>query len=85
MPNGIPLKSLRKDLDVFLTKRGLKQKWLKAKNLFESDLRHPSLHTELLEPRWRGIYSFRLDKTYRALFFITGGKAEVFQITNHYH
>ncbi|HBL39890.1 TPA: hypothetical protein DDZ10_04475 [Candidatus Uhrbacteria bacterium] len=84
MPNGIPVKPLRKDLEVFLSKRGLKQKWVKAKNIFESDLRHPSLHTELLEPRWRGIYSFRLDKTYRALFFITDGKAEVFQITNHY-
>lgn len=84
MPNGLSVKPLRKDLETFLVAHGLKRKWEKAKNFFESDLRHPSLHTELLEPHWRGIYSFRLDKTYRALFFIADGKAEVFQITNHY-
>jgi Txe/YoeB family toxin of Txe-Axe toxin-antitoxin module len=39
---------------------------------------------ELFEPGWGGIYSFRLDKKYRALFFITEGKVELFQITKHY-
>ena len=59
--------------------------WVGVSALFESNLRHPSLHVELLEPRWRGIYSFRLDRKFRALFFITlDGEAEVFQITNHY-
>ncbi|MBM4177446.1 hypothetical protein FJ208_01430 [Candidatus Gribaldobacteria bacterium] len=62
----------------------LQEKWLKAKSLFEHNPRHPSLETELLEPKWRGIHSFRLDRKYRALFFITKNKAEVFQITNHY-
>ena len=76
---------LRKDLLDYLAKYNLQKKWNKAKESFELDIRHPSLNTELLEPRWRGIYSFRLDKKYRALFFITEkGVAEVFQITNHY-
>lgn len=75
---------LRNDLKLYLVEHHLESKWLKAKRLFQGDIRHPSLHTELLEPHWRGIYSFRLDKTYRALFFITDGQAEVFAITNHY-
>jgi len=47
-------------------------------------LKHPSLNTDLLKPQRRGIYSFRIDKKYRALLFVANGKAEVFQITNHY-
>lgn len=78
------LEPLRRDLKEFLADHNLTAKWEKAARLFRQNIRHPSLHTELLEPRWRGIYSFRLDKKYRALFFIVGGKAEVFQITNHY-
>ncbi len=78
------LRPLRKDLQTYLTVHDLEKKWKKAQQLFESDIRHPSLHTELLEPKWRGIYSFRLDRKYRALFFIRDGVAEVFQITNHY-
>lgn len=78
------IKPLRKDLEDFIKVHQLSSKWLKAKKLFEYNLRHPSLRVELLEPRWRGIYSFRLDIKYRALFFITQGKIEVFQITRHY-
>lgn len=79
------IKPLRKDLVNLLKKQSLEQKWEKAKSLFEANIKYPSLNVELLEPRWRGIYSFRLDKKYRALFFMTNdGKAEVFQITKHY-
>lgn len=73
------IKSLRRDIEETIDKYGLRRKWNKAKSLFEDNIRHNSLHTELLEPHWRGIYSFRLDKKYRALFFITGGRAEVFK------
>ena len=78
------IKAIRKDLEKLIKEQGMEKKWKKAKGLFEKNLRHPSLHVELLKPRWRGIYSFRLDKKYRSLFFITDGKAEVFQITKHY-
>lgn len=78
------IKPLRKDLSSFLGSHGLTQKWEKSRKLFEKDIRHPSLHVELLEPHWRGIYSFRLDRKYRALYFMDGEKAEVFQITKHY-
>ena len=78
------IKPLKKEVELFIGKYCLRRKWNKAKQLFETNIRHPSLHTELLEPHWRGIYSFRLDRKYRALFFITKGKAEVFKITKHY-
>jgi len=78
------LKSLRKDLIEYLIIHKLEKKWNKISHLFNENIRHSSLDVELLEPRWRGIYSFRIDKKYRALFFIIDGTAEVFKITNHY-
>lgn len=79
------VKPLRSDLIEYLAAHNLTKKWQKAIKFFGINLKHPSLNTELLEPRWRGIYSFRLDKKYRALFFIDSqGQAEVFRITNHY-
>lgn len=78
------LKPLRKDLKEYLVSHKLDKKWGKASRLFEHNIRHPSLEVELLEPHWRGIYSFRIDKKYRALFFIASDAAEVFKITNHY-
>ena len=79
------IKPLRQDLLEYLITHILVKKWHKASRLFENNIRHPSLNTELLEPRWKGIYSFRLDKKYRVLFFIDAqDRVEVFQITNHY-
>jgi plasmid maintenance system killer protein len=79
------IKPLREDLLEYLEAHHLQKKWEKASRFFEIDIRYPSLNTELLEPHWRGIYSFRLDNKYRTLFFLTSnGEAEVFQITNHY-
>lgn len=78
------IKPLRPDIEETIDTYHLRRKWVKAQQLFEANIRHPSLHTELLEPHWRGIYSFRLDRKYRALFFIAEGQAEVFKLTNHY-
>ena len=79
------IEPLRSDLLTYLKEHKLETKWKKAVEYFIEDIKHPSLNTELLEPKWRGIYSFRIDKKYRALFFITkDGCAEVFAFTNHY-
>lgn len=78
------IKPIRKDVSEYLQRHTLEKKWGKAKRLFEHNIRHPSLHVELLEPHWRGIYSFRLDRQYRALFFIQNSEAEIISITNHY-
>jgi len=76
---------LRADLVLYLKQHNLIKKWLKIEQLFQQNPRHPSLHTELLEPKENLIYSFRLDKKYRALFYVHEDKSiEVFAITNHY-
>ncbi len=79
------IKPLRKELITYLKKRNLFTKWIKRSTLFVENHKHPSLNFELLEPKWRGIFSFRLDRKYRALCFVDkNGEMEVFQITNHY-
>ncbi len=76
---------LGKDIEKYIDQHGLRKKWKKVKELFERDPSHPSLHTELLEPKHRLIYSFRIDRKYRALFIITEeGNVEIIAITKHY-
>ena len=76
---------LRDDIQKYLQKHGLTKKWEKAKMLFENDPSHPSLNTELLEPKHRLIYSFRIDKKYRALFIcLPLDKVEIVAVTKHY-
>jgi Txe/YoeB family toxin of Txe-Axe toxin-antitoxin module len=76
---------LRDDIKKYLKKHGLSKKWEKAKKLFENDPSHPSLNTELLEPKHRLIYSFRIDKRYRALFIcLPEDKIEIIAVTKHY-
>jgi len=61
------------------------KKWEKAKKLFENDPFYPSLNTELLEPKHRVIYSFRIDKKYRALFIcLPEDRVEILVVTKHY-
>jgi Txe/YoeB family toxin of Txe-Axe toxin-antitoxin module len=79
------IKPLRKDLAAYLPKHKLQKKWIKCVWLLENNIHHKSLHVELLEPKSHGIYSFRIDRKYRALFFIDReGRVEIFAITNHY-
>lgn len=75
---------LRADLEKKLLKHSLKKKFIKAKGFFESNPGHPSLNTELLEPKSLRVYSFRLDRKFRAHFIVVGGKAEIIDITLHY-
>ena len=76
---------LREDIKQYIQNRGLSNKWEKAKRLFESDPSHPSLNTELLEPKHRLIYSFRIDRSYRVLFIcLPDEKIEIIAVTKHY-
>jgi len=76
---------LRDDLQKYLRAHGLWKKWLKAKKLFEQNPSHNSLHTELLEPSSRHIYSFRIDRQYRAIFIcLPDDSIEIISVTNHY-
>ena len=78
------IKTLREDLQKYLKKHQLGKKYQKAKRLFEENPFHPSLNTEILEPKHLKIYSFRIDKKYRAIFIYTNNEAEIITITNHY-
>ena len=74
---------LRDDLQKYLKNHGLTGKWGKAKTLFEKDPSHPSLNTELLEPKHHLV--FRIDKKYRALFIcLPDDKVEIVAVTKHY-
>ena len=76
---------LRDDLRQYIQKHGLSKKWERVKDLFENNPSHPSLKTELLEPKHRLIYSFRIDRKYRALFIcLPENKIEIIAITKHY-
>ena len=76
---------LRADQEVFLKRRNLVRKFEKQKKLFEENIFHPSLNFELLEPKHLQIYSFRLDRKYRAIFvFVQPELVEIVDINNHY-
>ena len=77
-------KKLRSDLKKYLQKRNLETKFQKQLKLFEQNPKHPSLNTEILEPKHLKIYSFRIDKKYRAIFVITNGQVEIIDINDHY-
>lgn len=68
-------------------KLGVKKKFDKALELFKNNPFHPSLNTELLIPKSMGIWSFRVDKKVRALFFFRDDRkaVELLNITVHYH
>lgn len=50
----------------------IKNKFSKQLRLFRNDPYHPSLHTEKLQPKDRQCWSFRIDRSYRAIFKFTG-------------
>ena len=77
--------SLDKELLAYLEKRKLADKFLKQKDLFEQNLRHPGLNLELLEPKHLRLWSFRIDRKYRAIFFFHNSEtSEIIDINNHY-
>lgn len=63
---------------------GLEKKFQKQVFLFVQNPLHPGLHTEKLEPKEVGLYSFRIDKQLRAIFRIRDGGAEILKISKHY-
>lgn len=70
----------------YLEKHGLTKKFNKQLSLLLTDFRHPSLHNELLTPKEHGIRSFRIDRSYRALFFYNSETKliSILAITSHY-
>ena len=65
----------------------IKRELLKTLQLLKENPKHPSLHVELLEPKKYAIWSFRIDRKFRALFIMHKDKqiVEILAITVHYH
>ena len=78
------IKDLNDKLKAYLKTHQLERKYEKAKTLFETDINHPSLNVEILEPKHLKIYSFRIDLKYRAIFIVVDNEAEIIAATNHY-
>ncbi len=69
-----------------LEKYKLSSKFQKQIKFLTENPNHPSLNVELLKPSQYGIYSFRIDKKYRALFIFRPdlNAIEILNITLHY-
>ena len=79
------IKPLRLDLLKYWKNHNLAKKFDKQAKLFCQNPNYPSLKTEILEPKQFKIYSFRIDRKYRAVFgFINSDTIEVIDINLHY-
>lgn len=79
------VKPIKPRLVRYLQKNNLSKKFQKQVALLEIDPRYPSLNTERLEPKKLRLYSFRIDRKYRAIFIMTKGeKIEIIDVNNHY-
>lgn len=77
-------KQLSKRVRDYLTAHGITKKFDKQIKTLQENPRHPSLHTELLEPKSEKVHSFRIDRKYRALFIIVNSEIEIIDINDHY-
>lgn len=74
-----------REIKDYLKRRKLERKFEKQKSLFENNPFHPGLETELLEPKKMRIWSFRIDRKYRAIFIFREKDAvEIIEVNNHY-
>ena len=77
--------AIHPEIVAYCAKRKLTNKFLKQQNLFIQNPFHPSLQTELLEPKNMRIWSFRIDRSYRAIFiFHSSTVIEIIDVNNHY-
>lgn len=70
----------------FVEKRGLTEALNKQIKLLSENFSHRSLNVERLEPKHLGLYSFRVNRQFRAIFFfIPEEKAiKIVDVNNHY-
>lgn len=76
---------LHPEIKKYLRGRRLFKKFQKQTNFLKDSFHHPSLSTELLEPKQMRIYSFRIDRKYRAIFiFRDKNTIEIIDVNDHY-
>ena len=77
-------RDLHEKLVKYLKNRKLENKFKRQLHALLQNFRHPSLHVEILEPKSRKLYSFRIDKKYRAIFIILNSEIVIIDINDHY-
>ncbi|MGB2762456.1 MAG: type II toxin-antitoxin system RelE/ParE family toxin [Minisyncoccales bacterium] len=76
---------IHSEIATYLKKHNLEKKFEKQKQFFEQNPFYPSLETELLKPKEMRIWSFRVNRKYRAIFiFREKDIVEIIDINNHY-
>jgi len=55
----------------------------KQEALFQKNIFYPSLNTEKLMPKKNNLWSFRVDGTYRIVFYFKGDSATFLYIGHH--
>lgn len=79
------VRPLKPRLVRYLQRHNLFKKYSNQSELLEQNIKHPSLNTEKLNPKEFRLYSFRIDRKYRAIFTVTGqGEIEIVDINDHY-
>ena len=73
-----------KKQEQYIKRFGLKKKIDKQIKLLSIQPRNKSLNIEKLNPASAGLYSFRIDKKYRAIFAVSNGVIKIITLTNHY-
>ena len=56
----------------------IKVKAEKQEKIFRNNPLHPSLHTEKLSPKFKEVWTFRVDKNYRVMFKFIGKDTVLF-------
>lgn len=69
----------------YLRDHQIERVFQKQLNLLLLNPFHPSLRTEVLEPKHLKFYSFRITRSYRAIFIYRApGSVEIIDVNNHY-
>ncbi len=71
-------------LQKYLKDHNLQKKFDKQFKFLKENPSHPSLNIEIIEPKVRKIYSFRIDRKYRAVFVEVKDEILIIDINNHY-
>ena len=76
---------LHPEIKEYLKKRNIEKKFEKQIKFFKQNPFYPSLETELFEPRRMRIWSFRIDRKYRAIFiYREKNTIEIIDVNDHY-
>lgn len=76
---------LHHEIVEYIQKRNIEKKLNKQISIIRENVKHPSLHVELLEPKRLRFFSFRVDRKYRAIFIFQDKETiEILSVTDHY-